>query len=209
MAASERAAGGENAVIPVWVRWFDYLIVSRPRGHGRSSCSAPGSARARSDWTSRLTSTGMRWITTRCSRPRKMCWPAACRGADGKWSRARPPARRRRHRHHRTRFPVMQPYRARCTRNGVLPPFGTDDPLALFTAGGWQLDHVTAPVAPDVNYGRLLRAKAGTGPHPSGNRSSPPPAEARVRPSWPLDRRPASWSLWRWPAGVPGQPGPG
>jgi hypothetical protein len=56
----------------------------------------------------------------------------------------------------------MQPYRAWCARNGVPPPFGTDDPVALFTAGGWQLQHVTAPGGPDANYGRLPRKKAGS-----------------------------------------------
>ena len=60
--------------------------------------------------------------------------------------------------------PVMQPYRAWCARNGVPPPFGTDDPLALLTAGAWQPGHVTAPGAPDANYGRLPRAGAGVMP---------------------------------------------
>jgi methyltransferase (TIGR00027 family) len=51
--------------------------------------------------------------------------------------------------------PAMQPYRDWCERNGVPPPFGSDDPVGLFEAGGWQLDHVTAPGASDANYGRL------------------------------------------------------
>jgi methyltransferase (TIGR00027 family) len=60
--------------------------------------------------------------------------------------------------------PVMQPYRAWCERNDVPPPFGTDDPLALFAAGGWQPMHVTAPGAPDANYGRLPQQAGGVIP---------------------------------------------
>jgi methyltransferase (TIGR00027 family) len=60
--------------------------------------------------------------------------------------------------------PVMEPYRAWCERNGVPPPFGSDDPLALFAAGGWQLEHVTAPGAPDANYGRLPPQAGGVIP---------------------------------------------
>jgi hypothetical protein len=32
------------------------------------------------------------------------------------------------------------------------PPFGTDDPIALFVTGGWQAEHVTAPGAPGRTY---------------------------------------------------------
>ena len=59
---------------------------------------------------------------------------------------------------------VMQPYHAWCERNGVPPPLGTDDPLALFAAGAWQPEHVTAPGAPDANHGRLPSQPAGVIP---------------------------------------------
>lgn len=72
--------------------------------------------------------------------------------------RARERARRECHRHTGLQSPAL----ALCTRNGMPPPFGTDDPVALFTTGGWQLQHVTAPGGPDANYGRLPRQKAGS-----------------------------------------------
>lgn len=55
----------------------------------------------------------------------------------------------------------MRPYRTWCAADDVPPPFGSDDPEALFTAGGWRIDHVTAPGAPDANYGRLRSQPAG------------------------------------------------
>jgi methyltransferase (TIGR00027 family) len=57
--------------------------------------------------------------------------------------------------------PAMRPYRTWCADNDVPPPFGTDDPMALFTAGGWRIEHITAPGAPDANYGRLRSQPAG------------------------------------------------
>ena len=60
--------------------------------------------------------------------------------------------------------PAMQPYRDWCERNDVPPPFGADDPVALLVAGGWQLDQVTAPGAPDANYGRLPTQPGGLVP---------------------------------------------
>ncbi|MEV4509153.1 SAM-dependent methyltransferase [Dactylosporangium sp. NPDC049525] len=51
--------------------------------------------------------------------------------------------------------PAMRPYRDWCRQNSVPPPFGSDDPEALLVSGGWQLDHITAPGAPDANYDRL------------------------------------------------------
>lgn len=60
--------------------------------------------------------------------------------------------------------PRLQPYRAWCERNGTPPPFGTDDPVALFTAGGWPPGHVTAPGAPDASYGRLPPQPGGVMP---------------------------------------------
>jgi methyltransferase (TIGR00027 family) len=60
--------------------------------------------------------------------------------------------------------PAMRPYRTWCADHDVPPPFGTDDPVALFAAGGWRIDHVTAPGAPDANYGRLRGQPAGLVP---------------------------------------------
>lgn len=60
--------------------------------------------------------------------------------------------------------PTMEPYRAWCADNGVPPPFGTDDPVGLFTAGGWPVEHVTAPGAPDANYGRVAAQQGGFAP---------------------------------------------
>ena len=60
--------------------------------------------------------------------------------------------------------PRLQPYRAWCERNGTPPPFGADDPVALFAAGGWPLGHVTAPGAPDASYGRLPPQPGGVIP---------------------------------------------
>ncbi|MER7283961.1 SAM-dependent methyltransferase [Dactylosporangium sp. NPDC000244] len=57
--------------------------------------------------------------------------------------------------------PAMQGYRHWCDRNGVPPPFGADDPAALLHAGGWRADHITAPGAPDANYGRLPAQPGG------------------------------------------------
>lgn len=60
--------------------------------------------------------------------------------------------------------PAMRPYRAWCERNGTPPPFGTDDPVGLLSDGGWRADRVTAPGAPDANYGRLPARPAGVVP---------------------------------------------
>jgi len=60
--------------------------------------------------------------------------------------------------------PPLQPYRAWCERNGTPPPFGTNDPVALFAAGGWPLGQVTAPGAPDASYGRLPPQPGGVIP---------------------------------------------
>ena len=51
--------------------------------------------------------------------------------------------------------PAMQPYRDYCARTNLPPPFGADDPAALFAKGGWEPRHVTAPGAPDANFGRF------------------------------------------------------
>jgi methyltransferase (TIGR00027 family) len=51
--------------------------------------------------------------------------------------------------------PAMRPYRDWCAANGQPPPFGADDPVALMGAGGWHAVDITAPGAPEANYGRL------------------------------------------------------
>jgi methyltransferase (TIGR00027 family) len=60
--------------------------------------------------------------------------------------------------------PAMRSYRAWSERNGRPPPFGADDPRPLFAAGGWPVEHVTAPGAPDANYGRLPPQPGGVIP---------------------------------------------
>ncbi|NMO51209.1 SAM-dependent methyltransferase [Actinoplanes sp. TBRC 11911] len=60
--------------------------------------------------------------------------------------------------------PAMRPYRAWCERNGMPPPFGSDDPVGLLSDGGWRADRVTAPGAPDANYGRLPESPDGVVP---------------------------------------------
>jgi O-methyltransferase involved in polyketide biosynthesis len=57
--------------------------------------------------------------------------------------------------------PAMDSYRAWCADHGVPPPFGTDDPVGLFATGGWLVEHVTAPGAPDANYGRIAVQQGG------------------------------------------------
>jgi methyltransferase (TIGR00027 family) len=211
MAASERAAGGENAVIPVRVRWFDDLIVSRAArarqvvllGAGLDTrafrLDLPGGLdwyevdryevltakgevlagrvpRCRrhvvegdigGDWGTALLDAGFDrraptlWVAegllfyltgqaiARMLRAAaRMCGPGSVLAADVAGT---------------TGFdsPMMQPYRAWCARNGLPSPFGTDDPLGLVTAGGWQPEHVTAPGAHDAHYGRLVPQEAG------------------------------------------------
>ena len=205
MAASERASGGENAFIPVRVRWFDDLIVrgaararqvvllgagldtrafrlSLPAGldwyevdrHEVLSAKdvvlagAVASCRRQvvaadvgGDWGSALLGAGFDhgartlWIAEglffymaeeavieMLRGAARMCGPGSQLAADVVSATG-------------LDSPVMRPYRAWCERNGVPQPFGTDDPVALLAAGGWQPGHVTAPGAPDANYGRL------------------------------------------------------
>jgi methyltransferase (TIGR00027 family) len=60
--------------------------------------------------------------------------------------------------------PAMNSYRDYCARQGLPPPFGSDDPAALLAAGGWRPGPITAPGAPDANYGRLPVAAGGVRP---------------------------------------------
>ncbi len=61
------------------------------------------------------------------------------------------------------RLPGMQPTLAWRAGSGLPPPFCTDEPAALFAAGGWRPDRVTYPGAPDASYGRLAGANARSG----------------------------------------------
>ncbi|MGW4484551.1 hypothetical protein ACWEOE_11990 [Amycolatopsis sp. NPDC004368] len=49
----------------------------------------------------------------------------------------------------------MRPYHKWCAETGFAPPFGSDDPAAPAEAGGWTLDHLTAPGEADANHGHL------------------------------------------------------
>jgi methyltransferase (TIGR00027 family) len=211
MAASERAAGRENAFIPVRVRWFDDLIVSAaPQARqvvllgagldsrafrldlpavldwyeidshevleAKNNVLADCVPRCRrhtvvgdvgGDWSSALLGAGFNpgartlWvaeglffylteqaIAELLREAAQRCGPGSLFAADVTGTAG-------------LDSPVMRPYREWCRRNGVPPPFGTDDPRALFAAGGWRSEQVTAPGAPDANYGRLP-------PRPSG-----------------------------------------
>ena len=51
--------------------------------------------------------------------------------------------------------PAMRPYLDWCHRTGAPPPTGHDDPAALFATGGWTVEALCTPGAPEANYGRL------------------------------------------------------
>jgi methyltransferase (TIGR00027 family) len=57
--------------------------------------------------------------------------------------------------------PAMQPYRDHCASHGLPPPFGSDDPVGLLDAAGWQPEVIVVPGAPGANYGRLPSVPAG------------------------------------------------
>jgi methyltransferase (TIGR00027 family) len=60
--------------------------------------------------------------------------------------------------------PAMRPYREWCARQGVPPPFGSDDPAGLFAANGWPPERIVAAGGPDANYGRLAPRPDGVLP---------------------------------------------
>jgi O-methyltransferase involved in polyketide biosynthesis len=70
---------------------------------------------------------------------------------------------------------AMRPYRDWRARSNLPPPFGHDDPGALLVAGGWTLEHITAPGAPDANYGRLRPQPPGLRPGRTHFVSARPP----------------------------------
>lgn len=214
MAASERAAGGENAYIPVRVRWFDDLTVStvprmrqvvvlgagldtRPfrldvpadldwyevdrqdvfaaKQDGLADC-VPRCRRhvvvgdIGDDWQSGLVDTGFdqeaptlwlaeglffylteEMIVGLLRGAADLCGAGSLFAADVNGTAGLDSL-------------AMEPYRTWCADNGVPPPFGTDDPIALFAAGGWQTEHITAPGAPEANYGRLAVQRGGVVP---------------------------------------------
>ena len=214
MAASEEAAGGENAYIPVRVRWFDDLTASvaptmrqvvvlgagldtrpyrldvpaeldwyevdRPDVFAaKQQVMADHVPRCRrqvvegdlaADWGSALVGAGIGrdaptlWlaeglffyltadmIAGMLRDAAALCGPGSVFAADVTGTAG-------------LDSPVMARYRAWCADNDVPPPFGTDDPIALFEAGGWRIEHVTAPGAPDANYGRLAAQRDGVVP---------------------------------------------
>ena len=55
-------------------------------------------------------------------------------------------------------------YRRQRERAGAPPPYGHDDPVALFGAGGWGVVQATPPGAPEANFGRLPRLPEGFRP---------------------------------------------
>lgn len=211
MAASERAAGHENAYLPLRVRWFDDLIlsaVSRMRqvvmlGAGldtrpyrldvpvdldwyevdrqevfatKQEVLADAVPRCRrhvvvgdigADWRSALLNAGFdqdaetlwsaegvffylteQMIVEMLRGAAGLCGPGSLLAADVTGMTG-------------LDSPTMEPYRTWCADNGVPPPFGTNDPTTLFATGGWQIEHITAPGAPDANYGRLAPQQGG------------------------------------------------
>lgn len=60
--------------------------------------------------------------------------------------------------------PAIRAYREYRARNGIPEPYGSDDPVALLGSGGWYAEAVTAPGAPDANFGRLPAAPGGVRP---------------------------------------------
>ncbi|GAA5199008.1 SAM-dependent methyltransferase [Rugosimonospora acidiphila] len=73
-----------------------------------------------------------------------------------------------------TELPAMRSYRDHCARRGLPPPYGCDDPGALLLPGGWRLDAITTPGAPDANYGRLPTVA------PTGSPNAPRPGTVHL-----------------------------
>ncbi|GIH21218.1 class I SAM-dependent methyltransferase [Rugosimonospora africana] len=61
-------------------------------------------------------------------------------------------------------LPSMRAYQEYRARHGIPEPYGCDDPAALLRSGGWYPEAITAPGAPDANYGRLPAAPGGVRP---------------------------------------------
>jgi methyltransferase (TIGR00027 family) len=191
MAASERASGQENPFIPVRVRWFDDLIVSeaaRARqvvllGAGLDTRAFRLDLPAGLDWYEidrhEVLTVKDSVLAARAPRCRRHViaadvgedWSSVLRGA-GFDDQARTLWIAEGLFFYLAEAAITEML-GRAARMcgpgsglaadviGVPPPFGTDDPLSLLAAGGWPVEHATAPGAPDANYGRLA-------PQPSG-----------------------------------------
>lgn len=61
------------------------------------------------------------------------------------------------------RLPMMQPYLASRSRQGLPPPFATDDPAGLFAQAGWTSVALFEPWRLAISYGRPL-GSAAAGP---------------------------------------------
>ena len=214
MAASERAAGGENAYIPVRVRWFDDRTLSTASARRQGVALGAGldtrpyrldlpadldwyeldrpeifaakhevladrvprcrhhvvAGDVAAGWRSALLDAGFDqeaptlWLAeglffylTEQMIVRMLRHSASLCGVDSRFAADVTGTAG-------LDSPAMATYREWCADNGVPPPFGTDDPVALFAHGGWQIEHVTAPGAPDANYGRLSAQRGGVVP---------------------------------------------
>jgi methyltransferase (TIGR00027 family) len=58
------------------------------------------------------------------------------------------------------RLPAMQPSIASRARQGLPPPFATDDPVGLLQAAGWPIVDIATPGRLGVHYGRRFAAPA-------------------------------------------------
>jgi len=66
------------------------------------------------------------------------------------------------------RLPMMQPYLASRSRQGLPPPFATDDPAGLFAQAGWTSVALFEPWRLAISYGHPLGSAAGPStPDPS------------------------------------------
>jgi len=212
MALSEGAAGGENRMIPVRVRWFDDAIRAAVGGGARQIVLLGAGLDTRPyrlelpsevDWYDVDTAEVLADKASRLDAARPRCryhavaadltadWltPLASAGfasgrptlwvAEGLFFYLTEPSildLLQRTVGPGGRFladvigtagldgPALRPYRDYCARTGTPPPFGHDDPVALFAAGGWRVDSVRVPGAPDANFGRF--PERATGLHP-------------------------------------------
>jgi hypothetical protein len=56
---------------------------------------------------------------------------------------------------------ALRTYAARRAATGASAPFGTADPVGLFTVAGWAAVTPTAPGGPGANFGRLPAVPGG------------------------------------------------
>ena len=72
------------------------------------------------------------------------------------------------------RLPMMQPYLASRSRQGLPPPFATDDPAGLFAQAGWTSVALFEPWRLAISHGRPL------GPTTAGPSTSDPSMQSHV-----------------------------